>query len=452
MLMRCVLALGAAMSFVMPAMAQWDPGSGEWGKSDARDVRVMTWNVQDGICSSNDKTSVFASDWNAIVHVIAAMRPDVLIMQECGDNSGNGTGSGLDSEATLENVCELMMHGGADPYLGGSVASYVQLYTGTGYDLPYIYVAENNDGFNRNVIMSRFEFADLNTGGDRFSNYVLQPDEYQSGGTSGIRGFMFAEIDLPDGMYAGDLVVGNCHLKAGGSSSDFDQREAAARNAAYFMDYYYNGAGTGVSDPNSRIVLPTVGEVLDENTPIVWGGDFNQTPGGFGPAQWMTRAEFTGGTDGTDRDRTDSMFDGAFHPLSFEVSTQGSSSKLDYMCWQDSIATARREFIFRSSGSNVSTPNLPEPVRSYPSNPAAVSSFASDHRPVIVDFILPEPAVDPCPAPPDFVDDDSLDFFDLSAFLTLLSEGDMQADLNDDMSLDFFDVSAFLQLLSAGCP
>lgn len=452
MLMRVVIAIGAAMMFSTAAFAQWDPDNGDWGKSDERDVRVMTWNIQDGICSSNDKTNIFNSDWNGIVHVIAAMRPDVLILQECGDNSGNGTGSGLDAQATLENVCELMMHGGTDPYEGGSVTSYVQLFTGTGYDLPYIYVSENNDGFNRNVIMSRYAFEDLNTGGDRFSNYVLQPDEYQNGGSSGVRGFQFAEIDLPDEMYAGDLVVGNCHLKAGGDSSDFAEREAAARNAAYFMDYYYNGAGTGVSDPNSRIVIPTVGEVLDDNTPIIWGGDFNQTPGGFGPAQWMTRGEFTGGTDGTDRDRTDSMFDGAFHPISFEITTQGSGSKLDYICWQDSIATARRQFIFRSSGTGVTTPKLPEPVRSYPVNPAACSAFASDHRPVIVDFILPEPAADPCPSPPDFVDDDSLDFFDLSAFLNLLSENDAQADLNGDMSWDFFDVSAFLQLLGDGCP
>lgn len=45
-----------------------------------------------------------------------------------------------------------------------------------------------------------------------------------------------------------------------------------------------------------------------------------------------------------------------------------------------------------------------------------------------------------------------LDFFDVSAFLGLLSENDPAADLNNDGNLDFFDVSAFLTLFGQGCP
>lgn len=48
--------------------------------------------------------------------------------------------------------------------------------------------------------------------------------------------------------------------------------------------------------------------------------------------------------------------------------------------------------------------------------------------------------------------DGELDFFDISAYLTLYSAGDLAADFNDDGALDFFDISAFLTQFSAGCP
>lgn len=45
-----------------------------------------------------------------------------------------------------------------------------------------------------------------------------------------------------------------------------------------------------------------------------------------------------------------------------------------------------------------------------------------------------------------------LDFFDVSAFLTMFNEQHPQADLSGDGSFDFFDISAFLTAYSAGCP
>ncbi|MBO6514663.1 MAG: hypothetical protein JJ974_11925, partial [Phycisphaerales bacterium] len=53
--------------------------------------------------------------------------------------------------------------------------------------------------------------------------------------------------------------------------------------------------------------------------------------------------------------------------------------------------------------------------------------------------------------PPDLNEDGALDFFDVSAFLTAFSSGDLIADWNDDGVLDFFDISAFLTLFSTGC-
>jgi endonuclease/exonuclease/phosphatase family metal-dependent hydrolase len=446
---RTFIAGTIAALICTAAHAQWDPHNGEWLKSDTTDLRVMTWNVQDGICSSNDKGDTFG-DWNGIVRIIASLQPDVLILQECADNSGNGTGSGIDSISTLENVADLLVHGGTDIYNGNvAVGSYVQLFTGTGYDLPHVYVSEANDGFNRNMILSRYPFADLNGGGATFSTFALVPDAYQTGGTAGIRGYQFAEIDLPDEMYAGDIVVGNGHLKAGGSSSDFSQRELASRNIAYFIDYYYNGAGTGVSDPNNRISVPNTGTILDENTPVVVGGDLNQQPGN-GPSEFIARAEFTGGTDGTDRDRSDSALDIALHPISNESSTQGGSSKLDYLIYQDSIATARRRFIFRSTGSGMSIDDIPEPARSFPVNPFSISGLSSDHRPVLIDFILPEAVIDSCPA--DFTGEGDLNFLDVSAFLTAFGKMEAPADFTGEGQFNFLDVSAFLTQFGKGCP
>jgi len=448
--LRIITGLFLALC-ISSASGQWDPNNGDWGKEDSRDLRVMTWNVQDGVCRTNPKDDAFNS-WNGLVRIVASLKPDVLILQECADNSGNGTGSGADSVSQLEIVGDLFVNGGNDPFLGGTVGSYIKKFV-SGYDLPYIYVSSNTDNFNRNMIFSRYPIEDINNGGGAtIPNFVLLPDEYQSGGSGGIRGFMFAEINLPDDIYAGDLVVGNAHLKAGGSSSDFNQRRVAALNTAYYIDYYYNGAGTGVSDPNSRVIVPTTGDVLDANTPVIWGGDLNQNPSATSPSAIVTQAEFAGGTDGTDRDRSDSVFSSPSQPISGDTSTQGSSSRLDYLCWQDSIVGVRREFIFRSTGSGMNTSKLPEPARSYPINPNAISGIASDHRPVVVDFIMPLAANDPCPSPPDYVDDDQLNFFDVSAFLSLFAAGDLDADVNGDGELNFFDVSGFLSAFGAGCP
>jgi len=55
-----------------------------------------------------------------------------------------------------------------------------------------------------------------------------------------------------------------------------------------------------------------------------------------------------------------------------------------------------------------------------------------------------------CPADLNF--DGTLNFFDISAFLTLFNAGNLDADINGNGTLNFFDISAFLTLFAQGCP
>ena len=397
---RVLLAAGAlALAAAANANAQWNPSAGQWLKTDPRDLRVMVWNIHDEVCSTNTKAEGL-NGWCAAARIVAALQPDVLVMEETGDNSGNGTGSGVDSVATLTTTLNLFLHGGTDTFNGNvAVGAYVQKYA-AGYDLPYVYVSTIDDGFNRNIIMSRYPFSDLT--GDTKSvipNFTMLAASYAPGGTGGIRGFIFAEIDLPNASYGGNLVMGGGHLRSGSASSDLAERLTAGKNIAYFIDAMFNGLGGSTPDP-SNVVLdsPAATQILSPLTPVVWGGDFNEdedTNGRDGPALWTTRAlnASPGGTDGTDRDRSDSTFDSSVDPINGNDSTFGSSTghnKLDYVCWQDSIAVARRTFTFNST--NYGAAAQPPQLSGYSGGAALASSTASDHRPVIADFILPLPA------------------------------------------------------------
>ncbi|QOI99123.1 MAG: hypothetical protein HRU70_00905 [Phycisphaeraceae bacterium] len=456
--MRVLIVLAVTACAASPALAQWNPAQGLWGKTDERDLRVMTWNIQDTLCRTQPKVEG-SNSWCALARIVAVVKPDILILQECGDNSGNGTGTGVDSVAQLQTVMTLFVSGGTDPFLGGSVSSWVGKYAPT-VSLPHAVVSDVTDGFNRNVVLSRYPLADLTGDGRTFINqFVMFADLYATNGNSGIRGFQFVEIDLPDAHYRGDVVIGNGHLRSGGEASDLSERLTVAQRLAYYIDHMFNGAGTGVPDPNNKIVdSPAATRVLDPYTPVVWGGDLNEDEnlnGRDGPALWTVRAASSASGDGTDRDRSDSVFDDARDPLNANATsnrrTQGSS-KLDYLCWQDSIATLRRGFIFNSATAAGAT--VPFELIGFPT-PSIASTVASDHRPVIVDLILPAPTPPPeCPA--DFNGDGFLDFFDLDAYVECF-EGlgcpdGKNADFNGDGFLDFFDLDAYVLAFEEGCP
>jgi len=456
-----ICVLGAYSAF-----GQWNPSSGQWGKTDPLDIRVMQWNVQDGICSRNNKAEV-ASDWSALARIVAAMKPDILMIQEAGDNNAE-TGAGtVDTVSALNTTIDLFLHGGTDVFTAGlpPVGSWVRKYA-PNFDLPFIFVSPASDGFNRNVIMSRFPFVDLN--GDGFSQLSDIPtvvaDQYAPGGTGGIRGFMTAELDLPAASYCGNLVVGTCHLKSGGAASDFTDRLNASKNITYVIDYWFNGAGTGMPDPNNKISdFPPATRILGADTPFIWSGDWNedeQTNGRKGPAEWMTQANTLAGTDGTDRDRSDSTYDTSTNVFSSDRSTQGSG-KLDYIAWQDSVVTLRRSFIFNSSPLNAA--QMPPELNGFGSvfsGPNTASGTASDHRPVIADFIFRRVGVNACTETPDcgptvgdLNSDGVVNLTDLSQLLSNFGQpGTLtQGDISGDGVVDLTDLSRLLGRFGITC-
>lgn len=465
---RCAAGLLAATA-VAAALGQWDPPTGRWGKTDPTDIRLMTYNIRDGISTVVSKTEA-NNNWHALARLVAAFRPDVLFLQEAGD-----TGTGANSTVDLGVVLDLFLHGGTDIYAfpPAEVTAYVQKYAPC-YDLPHVYVSTYTDGFNRNVILSRFPFADLNGDGQatRARLHIVLPDPqvpWSVGGNDGIRGGTNAEIDLPDGVYAGDMVAVNYHLKSGSDATSKNDRIAAAKVGAYYFHYLYNGAGTGVPDPHNVIAdSPAVTQILDDDTFLVIGGDWNEdelSNGRRGPAEWLTRAELDGAFDGVDRDQTDMLFDESVDPKNLSRGTFGDgSSKIDYIGWQDSIVTLRRSFVFKSLWLAGTPSWYPPEIVDFPSpqNPVPynICATASDHRPLIADFVAPR-APGGCPG--DVNCDGVVNFADIDPFVAALGApcGDgwpnlscpwFTADADGDGGVDFSDIDPFVARIGTVCP
>jgi endonuclease/exonuclease/phosphatase family metal-dependent hydrolase len=467
--MRLLTNLALVVLTTGAALGQWNPSAGQWGKSDAADLRVMTFNIRDGIRSTAVKTDA-DNQWHALTRIVAAFRPDVLLLQECGDLS-----TAVDSVANLELALDMFLYGGTDTFANPptSITAWVQRWA-PGYDLPYVHVSSVTDNYNRNVLMSRYPFADLN-GDDaavRSRLHTILPDPnvtWLPGGNDGIRGFVNAEINLPDATYAGDLVALCGHMKSGTTSSDIAERLTASKNIAYYIDYLYNGAGAGSPDPHGRILdSPPVTSVLPPLTPVVIGGDWNEDEwnnGVRGPADWVTRANIDGAPDGTDRDRGDMTYDDAREPRTNNRGTIGEGgTKFDYIAWQDSIATIRRGFIFKSQALASAPSWYPPEIATYPSsgapNPSVIAGRASDHRTVVVDLILP---LAPTLCPGDLDCDGDIDFFDIdplvlafsgeAAYLAVYPDCQwLNGDTDSDGDVDFFDIDPFIGLLGGTCP
>lgn len=57
----------------------------------------------------------------------------------------------------------------------------------------------------------------------------------------------------------------------------------------------------------------------------------------------------------------------------------------------------------------------------------------------------------PC-GPADLYQDEKLDFFDISEFLTAFNDHEPEGDINAESVFNFFDISAYIILYNQGCP
>jgi hypothetical protein len=448
-----LVALVAMLFAGAAAHAQWDPVHAQWRKSDPNHLRVMQFNVHDGLRSQIPKTEGL-NQWTALARIVASLRPDVILLEECADNNG------VDTVANMQTVLNLFMDGGTDPFLGGPVTSYVKLYA-PDYDLPTRIVGLVDDGFNRNCILARFPTADINGSGTAVDhNFLISAPAgaYWTSGTAEIRGIIIAEFDLPDAVYAGDLVCTCSHLKSGSDQASKDQRARVGPRIAAFLDAQYNGLGTGVPDPQGFVFSPgNPASILSPATPVIWGGDLNEdenTNGRRGPADYMAFGAGQGGNDGCDRDRTDATYDSAVDFFNGSRATQGSG-KLDYLLWHDSIAALQRSFVFNTQTITGGGGQFPPELAGMPGGAALASGIASDHKPVIIDVAVPlVPPPPQCPA--DWDHNGVVNSTDVSNFIndwfTDQAGGTLVTDWDHNGVVNSTDVSQFINDFFAAPP
>jgi len=409
-------ALLASALFAAKAVA-FNPAAGDWHKGDPTHIRIMTFNVEDGIgvgVSTTPATpTVTGSSWSYIGLICQALQPDVICLQEV-----EPSGTVATTKTWVQNW--------ANEHFGAGVM--------------HVYVSTATDGFNRNVNVSRFPYADIN--GDGVANYhdifvFPGPGGLPPGTPSGghIRGWAQSEIDLPDAIYRGDLFVGNSHLRSGGSSADLNERIVAAQNTAYWINNALNVNTAPFAPP----------QPLDAYTPVVLCGDMNQNSLTVGPIPWL-RGWTSTPNDGTDRDGSEMEVAAAVEPFTGSTVTHDGGSRLDYILVQDSIATVVEAFVFNSlaAASNGALP----PELAAVMNGHNASTFASDHRAVVVDLALPVFVTGDLDGDGDVDGDDLALFVDcLTGPVAPVSGGCDDADLVADGHVDLVDYADFVRRL-----
>jgi len=128
---------------------------------------------------------------------------------------------------------------------------------------------------------------------------------------------------------------------------------------------------------------------------------------------------------------------------------------IDSFAVQDQIAYTSNRYQFGFQMFDVSNPQDPRYIGSYnqilsPESVTIFDTFALVQSQSRVFHFIDITDCPPCPA--DLTNDNTLNFFDISAFLQAFTSQDPIADFTNDALFDFFDVSAFLAAFAAGCP
>ncbi|MGF1572407.1 MAG: endonuclease/exonuclease/phosphatase family protein [Sumerlaeia bacterium] len=307
---------------IAPSAQAFSPGDGDFSKQNPDYIRVLSYNLEKKFITGTVEENA------ALDRILTTIQPDVMCLQEVVPGI-----STAELAARLESV------------LGGTWA--VNLGT--------------SDGFNRNVVASRFPF--ISQGND-------------SNPASELRGLTWAYIDLPDDQYTTDLYAISVHWKASGGASNDARRQIMADAAAnWFAD---------LTTPGGRATLP-------QNTPIMIVGDFNIADS-FSQQPWETLLSGNiqdNQTYGPDRPGD---WDGSqiaeflvrdVYDLDFHTFPSGSNnpgSRLDRIAYTDSVATAAQGFILNDL--SMTTQQRANAGLLF------ADTAAADHLPFAVDFAL----------------------------------------------------------------
>ncbi|MBL4809101.1 MAG: S8 family serine peptidase [Phycisphaerales bacterium] len=106
-----------------------------------------------------------------------------------------------------------------------------------------------------------------------------------------------------------------------------------------------------------------------------------------------------------------------------------------------------------SLGTSPETFEFQTPITAWAFDGLRLRMSSSSDDPIYIDnvYVGPDQLTSAC-SDADFTADGILDFFDISAFLSAFTSGNIEADLNNDGVLDFFDISRFLTIFGQGCP
>ncbi len=238
------------------------------------------------------------------------------------------------------------------------------------------------------------------------------------------RGMAMALIDLPDADYDTDLYVVNAHYKCcGGMGGTEDAKRQKQSDALvnWFRD---------LREPGGHVDLP-------DDTPFLVAGDFNLV-GGPQPLLTLLEGniidESTFGSDSPpDWDGSHTADPVPAHNAAAAAYTWRSETswyppgRLDYVIYTDSVMSVVKGFVLDTqtmSAADLAAYGLL----------AQDSAEASDHLPVIVDFVLG----DPVPIPGDIDADGDVDFDDVNLFVGVLVglNPDPQHIERSDLSLD----------------
>ncbi|MEE9297109.1 MAG: endonuclease/exonuclease/phosphatase family protein [Phycisphaerae bacterium] len=283
---------GAALPRTVTA---YDPLNGDYSKQDTYDVRVVSYNTQKRFIASPSRDAAFE-------RVLTVLSPDIIVFQEIPPSVGSDQ-----IKVRLDDVL---------PIDGASWHVHMG----------------RTDGFNRNVVASRFPLS------------LTRVDTVP---ISELRGVTIALVDLPDEQYVNDVYILGVHLKCCGGTSEDARRQISADAIANWL-----GDARGEQRPRGDHV------VLVDETPMVVVGDFNLVGPSNQPEITLIEGDIQNqGTYGPpvkgDWDDSD-MND--LHPAdpftgdtdTWSSNTANPTSRLDRFIYTDSVAIVVNSFILNT--------------------------------------------------------------------------------------------------------